>query len=184
MEHAMEEYEVDNKTPFRFAACIPVLYIVTNIDPMLATINDDNQIEQPSIMGCSLQRPMGNKAAKLMKKTEDTKTHNLSESKSLFQKMLDSTVQKEAFEELVVLWKYFKSIGNTEKMLATTASLENLANKNLKAREEHVTIDSTKTTNVVSDVIILTSDDRISAATDDSGLVSDGNESVIDTVHA
>jgi hypothetical protein len=45
-------------------------------------------------------------------------------------------VQKEDFKELVILGKYYKSIGNMEKMLATTASLEAIIEKNVKAREE------------------------------------------------
>jgi hypothetical protein len=164
MERAMEEYQLENKKPFRFAACIPVLHIIPKFDPMVVTVNDDNQPEQPSIMGCSLQRPMGNKAAKLMKKNDDKNSTNLSEIKGQFQKMLESTVRKEAFEELVVLGKYYKSIGNVEKMLATTAHLESLVEKNVKAREEDlITIIHKK--NAVPEVIILPDEDPVSSAT-------------------
>jgi hypothetical protein len=72
MERAMADYQVDNKKPFRFSACVPILHVIPKFDPMVVTIIDDNQPEQPSIMGCSLQRPMGNKAAKLLKKKKIT----------------------------------------------------------------------------------------------------------------
>jgi hypothetical protein len=68
MEGAMEKYQQDNKNQFQIFSCIPILHIIPKFDPMVITIIDDNQPEQPSVMGCSLQRPIGNKAAKLMKK--------------------------------------------------------------------------------------------------------------------
>jgi hypothetical protein len=56
MERAMDEYQLDNKKPFCFVACIPVLHIIPKFDPMVVTLNDDNQPEQPSIMGYSGQQ--------------------------------------------------------------------------------------------------------------------------------
>jgi hypothetical protein len=123
-------------------------------------------------MGCSLQRPMGNKAAKLIKKADDNKSHSLSEIKGHFKKMLESAAQKEAFGELVLLGKYYKSIGNIEKMLATTALLEALIEKNFKAREEDI-IDAAKTntnTNVVPEVIVLPNKEPVSSATANSSV--------------
>jgi hypothetical protein len=76
-----------------------------------------------------------------------------------FKKLVDSTVRKEAFEELVMLGKYYKSVGDISKMKETTFKLECLVNKNANERNGKT---------IRPKEIILKPEERILATTDTS----------------
>lgn len=116
MKRAMEEYAMDEATSFKFPLCIPILHTIPKFfDPFTEEEGDEEgNEERPSVMGCNLNRPLGSKAAKERKK-EMADTHaNVEGMRKDFTKLVDSTLRKEEFEELIGLAKYYRSIGDME----------------------------------------------------------------------
>jgi hypothetical protein len=70
MVRAMEEYQLEQGKPFRFSLCVPILHKIPKFDPMTIEIVDENQqvTAAAAVLGSNLERPIGSKAAKTMKK--------------------------------------------------------------------------------------------------------------------
>jgi hypothetical protein len=140
MDQAMEEYQQDQGKPFRFSLCVPILHKIPKFDPKSCELLADNQpvsstTAVASVMGGSLPRPIGSKAAKAFKKEETTTYNNVKEIKSDIKQLVDSTIRKEAFQELIVLGKYYRSIGDNENAMLNHKALQDLVKENQQARQ-------------------------------------------------
>jgi hypothetical protein len=140
MDRAMEEYQVDQGKPFRFSLCVPILHKIPKFDPMTSEVLADNQpatstTAVASVMGSTLPRPIGTKAAKAFKKEETTTYSNVKEIKSDIKQLVDSTIRKEAFQELIALGKYYRSIGDNENAMMNHKALQDLVDENRQARQ-------------------------------------------------
>jgi hypothetical protein len=138
IDRAMEEYQKDQGKPFRFSLCVPILHKIPKFDPMVLVV--DNQpaastTAVASIMGGHLDRPMGSKAAKTIKKEETTTHNNVKSIKGDMNKLVESTIRKEAFQELMAMGKYYRSIGDTENSIMNHKALQELVKQNQLARQ-------------------------------------------------
>jgi hypothetical protein len=136
MERAMDEYQLEQGKPFRFSLCVPILLKIPKVDPMTIELVDDNQPSLvPSVMGITMQRPIGSKAAKAFKKEETTTHNNVNVIRGEINKLVDSSIRKEAFLELIMLGKYYRSIGDTEATILNDIELKKVVEENRKTRE-------------------------------------------------
>jgi hypothetical protein len=79
-----------------------------------------------------------------LKKEESTTFNNMKSICSDFKKLVESQVQKEAFQEALALGKYYRIIGDTEKMLENKKVLQKLV-KEHRTRRETPTVTPTPT---------------------------------------
>jgi hypothetical protein len=108
MHRAMEQYQLEQGKPFRFLLCVPILHKIPKFNPMTIEVVDvsgqNEKVPSPavgSVMGSKLERPMGCKQAKILKKEEDSTMRTITTIRSDFNKLVQLTICKEAFEELL-----------------------------------------------------------------------------------
>jgi hypothetical protein len=180
MKRAMEAYQQDQGKPFRFSLCVPILYKIPKFDPMTIAI-DDNQLVATvaTVMGGTLQRPIGSKAAKVIKKEETTTVNNVKSIRVDLNKLVESQIRKEAFNEALALGKYYRMIGDTEKVLENDKTLQELVKAHRTAREVGTVTPSTITTTVPEPVPSV-----IEVAKEDSSLSSVEVEVLSDVIES
>jgi hypothetical protein len=61
-----------------------------------------------------------------------------------FNKLVESSIRKEAFDELLALGKYYQSTGDTENMKLNDLAIKDLVKDHKKARETTITTIATK----------------------------------------
>jgi hypothetical protein len=136
MEWAMEAYQQDQGKPFWFSLCVPILHKIPQFDPMTIEI-DDNQLVATvaTVMGSTLQWPIGSKAAKVLKKEETTPMNNVKSIRTDLNKLVALQIRKEAFNEASALGKYYQMINDTKKLLENYKRLQELIKEHLTATE-------------------------------------------------
>jgi hypothetical protein len=105
---------------------------------MINVVDNNNPLDNvnsTTMMGVSMSPPMGNKCAKALKKQESINSNSIADLQQEIKKLVDSTVWKEKFEELVMVGKYYMKMGNIFKAEKTTAALEVLVKQNLHNRD-------------------------------------------------
>jgi hypothetical protein len=190
MERAMADYLEELSKPFRFSQCVPILHKLPKFDPMANKSNksNDGTQQQPTIggvMGNNLERPIGSKAAKLIKKEEIGTNNNVTAIRSGFTTLVQSQIRKEEFEELIALGKYYRSIGDSESLAENNKALQVLIKEHRKARETLSTPEpmsvpsaplSVPSAPTVPSVIEVTANEILSTDEDDN--VSTGSSSI------
>jgi hypothetical protein len=101
MDQAIEELQKDQGKPFPFSLCVPILHKIPKFDPMTAELLADNQpatstTAVASVMDSSLP-------PKAFKKKETTTYSNIKAIKSDIKQLVESTILKEAFQELIAV---------------------------------------------------------------------------------
>lgn len=93
---------------------------------MGADEDEDGSPTLGSIMGSALARPMGSKAAKEMRKEAHNTSGNVEKIRKDFNRLVNSALRKEAFDELSSLLKMYRSIGDVESARAVNSDLQDL----------------------------------------------------------
>ena len=131
-------YEDNNRKRFKFPLCVPILHALPKFDPFAG--GDDEQEEDGNhigtVMGSSLERPIGSKAAKQLKKEAISNNNEMKEIKEEFQGYVAIARRQEAFEEMIKTCKYYRSIGEMDLYKEANEELQALIKANRLAREE------------------------------------------------
>jgi hypothetical protein len=139
MEYALELYLDGEEKPFGFSVCVPILHPIPKFDPFFFPDSSEAVVvagSRGSVMGQGRERPIGSQAAKKEKKEEAAVGKNVETMRKDFTKLVDSTLRKEAFDELIGLAKYYRSIGDREMAESTNKELQELIAANRAARIE------------------------------------------------
>jgi hypothetical protein len=137
LERAMDEYQLEQGKLFHFSLCVPILHKIPQFDPVTIKLLVDTQPPLvTSVMGSSSQRSIGSKAEESIKKEETTTNSNINIIQGEINKLVDSTIQKEAFLELKMLGKYYCSKIDTENAMLNDIELKKVVEENRKAREQ------------------------------------------------
>jgi hypothetical protein len=127
---------------------------------------DDNQLDTSAttVMGITLQRPIRSKAAKVLKKEESTTFNNVKSIRSDFNKLVESQIRKEAFQEALAFGKYYRMIGDREKLLENEKALQEVVKEHRSKRDTPTvtptsTLDSVPVPEPVPSVIEVAKDD-------------------------
>jgi hypothetical protein len=105
-------HQLEQGKQFPFSLCVPILHKIPTFDPMTIEVVDvsdkTEKVSSPaveSVKGSKLQRQMGFKQAKIMEKKEDSIMFSVTSIPTVFNKLLQPTIWKEAFEEFLALGK-------------------------------------------------------------------------------
>jgi hypothetical protein len=185
MERAMEDYQIDQGKPFRFSLCVPILHKIPKFDPMTIELLDDNQpTSVPSVMGSTMQRPIGSKAAKAIKKEETTTQNRVNVIRTDINKLVESTIRKEEFTELIALGKYYRSVGDIEGMRQNDVELKRVVEENRRAREKERenAIQQTVPPQVVDIPVAVPVPSVVVVTTEESSVVTSSVEIELDSI--
>jgi hypothetical protein len=115
MKIAVEDFYQDNKKRFKFALCVPILHQIPKFCPIqqLADEEEAAGCAIGAVSGSTLDRPIGAKAAKELKKEAMVNQDQVKEMRKDFKSYVETSKKKAQFSELLKLAKYYRSIGES-----------------------------------------------------------------------
>jgi hypothetical protein len=135
MKLAMQVYKQEYGHEFRFELCVPVLHKMPKFDPFITqTVIDVDTVASGSVrndvgagmMGGGLERPIGCKAAKALKKAGEQQGGEVKQIRLQFEELVKTVRRRAAVDELAKLAKSYMISGDVEMAKEATAAMRDL----------------------------------------------------------